>query len=407
MIACLCAFTMQPVPLAVPSLCDFQLVSPPRLPRPEFNHKPVALVGFREWVFSQDSGGWGRGADTSTRGAWVQAGNAAGCAPLPTSPLCPALLVGALAGFAASTEFTFGSIVQRVMTWPGSVRFHYGHPDLWNKLFIMTRGGVSKATRCGDGVHGARGPETLAAECTAGLHALQPAAASLTHHHHNVHVTCVPCRSAFHISEDVFAGYNHVQRSGNVKFKEYIRWGARWAWPAVQGREAFADTGLAPWASCGRTALEGSGACVCTRTGANLPVIALPLPLPPTRSVGKGRDMGFDSINSFESKVGDCSRAVRLCTEAASVWCSTRAKGSSPACLLRPQHHRPRLLRPPPLPACSPLPGVWRQRRAGDLARRAPPGHAVRLLPPDVLLPLGCARSCFGVCVCVVASLAA
>lgn len=38
--------------------------------------------------------------------------------------------------------------VQRVMTWPGSVRFHYGHPDLWNKLFIMTRGGVSKATRC-------------------------------------------------------------------------------------------------------------------------------------------------------------------------------------------------------------------------------------------------------------------
>ena len=71
--------------------------------------KPVALVGFREYIFSQDS--------------------------------------GALAGSAAATEFTFGSIVQRVMTWPGSVRFHYGHPDLWNKLFIMTRGGVSKATR--------------------------------------------------------------------------------------------------------------------------------------------------------------------------------------------------------------------------------------------------------------------
>ena len=71
--------------------------------------KSVALVGFREYIFSQDS--------------------------------------GALAGFAAATEFTFGSIVQRVMTWPGSVRFHYGHPDLWNKLFIMTRGGVSKATR--------------------------------------------------------------------------------------------------------------------------------------------------------------------------------------------------------------------------------------------------------------------
>jgi len=80
------------------------------------------------------------------------------------------------------------------MTWPGGVRFHYGHPDLWNKLFVMTRGGVSKATR------------------------------------------------GFHISEDVFAGYNHVLRGGKVKFKEYI-------------------------------------------------------------SCGKGRDMGFDSINSFESKV--------------------------------------------------------------------------------------------------------
>ncbi|PSC69540.1 Callose synthase 5 [Micractinium conductrix] len=152
----------RPLPLAVDARhgggTEFVRVGEQYLERPwpEFNHKPVALVGFREWVFSQDS--------------------------------------GALAGFAASTEFTFGSIVQRVMTWPGSVRFHYGHPDLWNKLFIMTRGGVSKATR------------------------------------------------AFHISEDVFAGYNHVQRSGNVKFKEYI-------------------------------------------------------------SVGKGRDMGFDSINSFESKV--------------------------------------------------------------------------------------------------------
>ena len=125
-------------------------------PFPDMRNMPVCLVGFREWVFSQDS--------------------------------------GALASFAAATEFTFGSMVQRIMTWPGSVRFHYGHPDLWNKLFVMTRGGVSKATR------------------------------------------------AFHISEDVFAGYNHVLRGGRVKFKEYI-------------------------------------AC------------------------GKGRDMGFDSINSFESKV--------------------------------------------------------------------------------------------------------
>ena len=125
-------------------------------PWPDMRNMPVALIGFREWIFSSDS--------------------------------------GALASFAAATEFTFGSMVQRIMTWPGAVRFHYGHPDLWNKLFVMTRGGVSKATK------------------------------------------------GFHISEDVFAGYNHTIRGGKVKFKEFI-------------------------------------------------------------SVGKGRDMGFDSINSFESKV--------------------------------------------------------------------------------------------------------
>lgn len=37
--------------------------------------------------------------------------------------------------------------MQRVMAWPGGVRFHYGHPDLWNRLWVMTRGGVSKSTR--------------------------------------------------------------------------------------------------------------------------------------------------------------------------------------------------------------------------------------------------------------------
>lgn len=33
------------------------------------------------------------------------------------------------------------------MTQPARVRLHYGHPDLFNKLFVMTRGGISKATR--------------------------------------------------------------------------------------------------------------------------------------------------------------------------------------------------------------------------------------------------------------------
>ena len=55
---------------------------------------------------------------------------------------------------------------------------------------------------------------------------------------------------AFHISEDVFAGYNHTLRGARTKFVEYI-------------------------------------------------------------SVGKGRDMGFDSINSFESKVQTLGRVTR------------------------------------------------------------------------------------------------
>jgi hypothetical protein len=29
----------------------------------------------------------------------------------------------------------------------GGCRFHYGHPDVWDKLFTMTNGGVSKATK--------------------------------------------------------------------------------------------------------------------------------------------------------------------------------------------------------------------------------------------------------------------
>lgn len=66
--------------------------------------------------------------------------------------------------------------------------------DVWNKLFTMTRGGVSKATR------------------------------------------------AFHISEDVFGGYNAIFRGAVIKYKEYI-------------------------------------------------------------SVGKARDVGFAQINGFEAKV--------------------------------------------------------------------------------------------------------
>ncbi|PNH09351.1 putative callose synthase 6 [Tetrabaena socialis] len=103
---------------------------------------PVALVGFREWIFSGVS--------------------------------------GALGTFGAACEFAFGTIVQRTMSYPGRVRMHYGHPDVFNKLHIMTRGGVSKATR------------------------------------------------QLHISEDVFGGFNHTLRGGQIKYKEYISCGNSW-----------------------------------------------------------------------------------------------------------------------------------------------------------------------------------
>ena len=122
-----------------------------------------ALVGFREWVFSEDS--------------------------------------GALGVFAAATEKSFGTTVQRVMHNPGGVRFHYGHPDVWDKQFTMTNGGVSKANK------------------------------------------------GIHVSEDVFGGYNVMLRGRDIAFVDF-------------------------------------------------------------HAVGKGRDMGFETINTFEAKV----REWKLCS---------------------------------------------------------------------------------------------
>ena len=40
----------------------------------------------------------------------------------------------------------FGTLAVRSMTWIGG-KFHYGHPDFLNALYMMTRGGVSKAQK--------------------------------------------------------------------------------------------------------------------------------------------------------------------------------------------------------------------------------------------------------------------
>ena len=84
---------------------------------------------------------------------------------------------GAVARFAASNEFVFGTSLQRFLTYPLCVRFHYGHPDTWDKQWAITNGGVSKASR------------------------------------------------TLHLSEDIFAGFNCVMRGGAIVYQEFIHVG--------------------------------------------------------------------------------------------------------------------------------------------------------------------------------------
>mmetsp|Transcript_34276 Transcript_34276/g.80110 ORF Transcript_34276/g.80110 Transcript_34276/m.80110 type:complete len:2155 (+) Transcript_34276:54-6518(+) len=54
--------------------------------------------------------------------------------------------IGSIGTFAASSEFAFGTILQRAMAALGG-RMHYGHPDIMSKVHMMQQGGVSKATK--------------------------------------------------------------------------------------------------------------------------------------------------------------------------------------------------------------------------------------------------------------------
>ncbi|KAG0174538.1 1,3-beta-D-glucan synthase [Apophysomyces sp. BC1015] len=69
---------------------------------------PVAIVGAREYIFSEN--------------------------------------VGILGDVAAGKEQTFGTLTQRIMAKIGG-KLHYGHPDFLNAVFMTTRGGVSKAQK--------------------------------------------------------------------------------------------------------------------------------------------------------------------------------------------------------------------------------------------------------------------
>eukprot|EP00252_Welwitschia_mirabilis_P024085 TRINITY_DN6_c2_g1_i1.p1 TRINITY_DN6_c2_g1~~TRINITY_DN6_c2_g1_i1.p1 ORF type:complete len:1930 (-),score=301.24 TRINITY_DN6_c2_g1_i1:544-6333(-) len=85
--------------------------------------------------------------------------------------------VSSLAWFMSNQETSFVTIGQRLLANPLKVRFHYGHPDVFDRLFHLTRGGISKASK------------------------------------------------GINLSEDIFAGFNSTLRQGNVTHHEYIQVG--------------------------------------------------------------------------------------------------------------------------------------------------------------------------------------
>ena len=85
--------------------------------------------------------------------------------------------VSSVANYMALQELSFVTLGQRVLNQPLRIRQHYGHPDLFNKLFVMTQGGMSKASK------------------------------------------------GINLSEDVFSGFNATIRGKTVGFKEYVQVG--------------------------------------------------------------------------------------------------------------------------------------------------------------------------------------
>lgn len=85
--------------------------------------------------------------------------------------------VSSLAWFMSNQETSFVTLGQRLLAYPLKVRMHYGHPDVFDRVFHITRGGISKASR------------------------------------------------VINISEDIFAGFNTTLRQGNITHHEYIQVG--------------------------------------------------------------------------------------------------------------------------------------------------------------------------------------
>ena len=85
--------------------------------------------------------------------------------------------VSSLAWFMSAQETSFVTLGQRVLANPLKVRMHYGHPDVFDRFWFLTRGGISKASK------------------------------------------------VINISEDIFAGFNCTLRGGNVTHHEYLQVG--------------------------------------------------------------------------------------------------------------------------------------------------------------------------------------
>ncbi|KAK8274813.1 hypothetical protein V6Z12_D10G096300 [Gossypium hirsutum] len=85
--------------------------------------------------------------------------------------------VSSLAWFMSNQETSFVTISQRFLASPLRVRFHYGHPDIFDRIFHITRGGISKAS------------------------------------------------NTINLSEDIFAGFNSTLRGGYITHHDYIQVG--------------------------------------------------------------------------------------------------------------------------------------------------------------------------------------
>ncbi|OQS06283.1 callose synthase, partial [Thraustotheca clavata] len=134
--------------------------------RKEHAKNPLTIIGFREYVFT---GG-----------------------------------VSNLASFMQIQELSFVSLGQRMLAL-FHVRQHYGHPDIFDKMFAMTTGGTAKASK---GVN---------------------------------------------LSEDIFAGFNTTLRGGRVSHEEFIQVG--------KGR----DVGMQQLALFEAKLSSGAGECVISR----------------------------------------------------------------------------------------------------------------------------------------------